>query len=164
MDKLMKEIIELSGCEILDEMAQKQGMEDNFLFYTLDDEYVSHKPHIHVCVHENDSRFSKVNRNPIKRDYHKLCTIIIPPSCEINESNLQIEEDYGNQELIKEKYKKGWIKFLNSSATPYKNVLEKSLVDYMMSNCNIPYTQDYLDAYKRITHKKYDPNSLNPTI
>lgn len=43
------------------EMAQKQGKDKNFTYYTLDNELASHKPHVHICVSKNDKHWKGSN-------------------------------------------------------------------------------------------------------
>lgn len=137
---LMNEILTLAGCDSLYEFAQKQGVsEDKFVFYTLDGEYTSHKPHVHVCVSFDNKKFSNTSKRPLKNSLNSLCSITIPASCELTLDNFQFEETYKNTEIFTNKNIEDWIKFLNSPAKPYKNFLEKCLIDYMVSNCQTPY-------------------------
>ena len=43
------------------EMAQKQGTDEYFTYYTLDNEPVSHRPHVHICVSKNDKHWKGKN-------------------------------------------------------------------------------------------------------
>ena len=45
------------------EMAQKQGKDDSFTYYTLDNEFASHRPHVHICVSKNDKHWEGSNFN-----------------------------------------------------------------------------------------------------
>lgn len=43
------------------EMTQKQGKDDCFIYYTLDNERASHRPHVHICVSKNDKHWGGSN-------------------------------------------------------------------------------------------------------
>ena len=43
------------------EMAQKQGQDSIFVYYTLDNEFISHYPHVHVCVPNNNKHWGDSN-------------------------------------------------------------------------------------------------------
>lgn len=40
------------------EMAQKQGSDKQFIYYTLDNERASHRPHVHICVFKNNKHWN----------------------------------------------------------------------------------------------------------
>lgn len=53
--KLEKEL------EQIYEMAQKQGEDKEFTYYTLDNELASHKPHVHICVSKENKHWKGSN-------------------------------------------------------------------------------------------------------
>ena len=46
---------------LLYEMTQKQGKDDCFIYYTLENERASHRPHVHICVSKNDKHWGGSN-------------------------------------------------------------------------------------------------------
>lgn len=70
-------------------MAQKQGYSDNFVFYTLDNEYASHYPHVHICI-KNDK---KIKGKPLKNGSNLLSlgSIRLKPNDNYTLENLEFE-------------------------------------------------------------------------
>lgn len=70
-------------------MAQKQGSIKNFTFYTLDNEFPSHYPHVHICI-KNDGKTKGV---PLKNGSNLLSlgSVKLRPDNNYTVENLEFE-------------------------------------------------------------------------
>lgn len=113
-------------------MAQKQGFVSPFTFYTLDNEYSSHYPHIHICV-KNDNKTKGV---PLKNGspYLSLGSIRLRPDDNYTLENLEFEV-VENPIITNTKNKKLFIKWL-LKINPLRGTsnASASLADYLLSN------------------------------
>ena len=96
-------------------MAQNQGGVDGFVFYTLNREQVHHFPHVHICVPTewNGKKYKGAKKLEDGSDLKTVATIKLRPDCSYTKENIEFEKVYC-PDLITNKNKKVWIKWLNS--------------------------------------------------
>ena len=99
--------------QFLNEMAQKHGSSDQFTYYTLDNEYKSYEPHVHVCVPIDNKYWTG---KAINGKCKTVCAIKLNQS-KYSLDNLEFEHIVDRKSLSV-KCKKEIIGWLNSQ---YKN-------------------------------------------
>lgn len=110
-------------------MAQKQGVIDKFTLYTLDSEFQSERPHLHICVNFDDKTFKgKVLKN--HKNLKTIGKIFIRKDQNYTIENLQIESD--NQ--FTNKQKKLFVNWLNQKTFLNAKNGKIALMDYLKSN------------------------------
>ena len=113
-------------------MAQKQGTIKDFTFYTLDNEYASHYPHVHICI-KNDG---KTKGTPLKNGSNLLSlgSIRLRPDEKYTLENLEFETVI-NPDILTSKNKKIFIQWLleENKRFKVKNCF-KCVSDYDDSN------------------------------
>ena len=145
----------LNENEYLVEMAQKQGVSSGFVFYTFDNEYSYHYPHIHICVKSDDKKFKKGRVLKNNKSLKTLGSIKIRHDNNYTLENLEFETLF-DDEINTNKYKKIFIDWLNDN--PIKRLKDytnsdKCLIDYHNSN------SQYVDKDKYIQRIDYIRNS-----
>lgn len=123
------------------EMAQKQGNDEFFVYYTLDNEYASHRPHVHVCVKIDNKKWHGAkfkNGQGLKTvgavflPYEQLKNKI-----EFTVDNIQFETINDNN-ITNSKYVQVICKWLNSTVTDdFGNTISNAIKcfnDYKLSN------------------------------
>ena len=116
--------------QFLNEMAQKHGNSETFTYYTMDNEYKSHAPHVHVCVPIDDKQWVG---EAINDKFKTICAIKLEEKHYTLE-NLEFEHIVkGN--VLSTKCKKEIVAWLNSQ---YRDVSMTNalhaLYDYEDSN------------------------------
>lgn len=115
-------------------MAQKQGQSEDFTFYTLDREQVSHYPHIHVCVNSGDKKYKG---KPLENgsNLKTIVTIKLRPDCVYSWKNLEFEKIFDRNSITSEN-KKIWAAWLNSIHKRSKDETngEHAVADFFNSN------------------------------
>ena len=112
-------------------MAQKQGFVSPFTFYTLDSEYPSHYPHVHICV-KNDKKYK---RTPMQNNsLLSLGSIRLRADDNYTLENLEFET-VKDPWIETNKNKKLFVKWLNSEETLLNRTnANVALADYLKSN------------------------------
>ena len=119
------------------EMAQKQGQDSTFVYYTLDNEFISHYPHVHICVPNNDNHWDGKPLNsgsPLKT----VASVRLLDKLQYTVDDI-IFEEIKDSKVESTKYKKIIADWLNSTISGLKinnkqgNAL-KCLQDYLNSN------------------------------
>lgn len=116
---------------LLCEMAQRQGEDPYFTYYTLDNEQESHDPHIHVCVSIDDSRW---NGKAINGKYKSIASVRLNRE-EYTADNLEFEHILkGNN--FSNKTRKAIADWLNAYDEEFKEYKhwQVSLRDYKKAN------------------------------
>lgn len=99
--------------QFLNAMAQRHGSSETFTYYTMDNEYKSNAPHVHVCVPIDDTQWVGT---VINGKYKTICAIKLEEKHYTLE-NLEFEHIVkGN--VLSTKCKKEIVVWLNSQ---YKN-------------------------------------------
>lgn len=141
MDKTIKELNEEFAKLQLYEMAQRQGTDKNFTYYTLDNELPSHKPHVHICVPVDDKHWNGKNfRNG--QNLKTVGSVFLPfeqlkDKIPFTPENIQFEvvED---KSIMSNKYVKGICNWLNKETEDaFGNKINnavKCFNDYRISN------------------------------
>ena len=143
-EKLETIIEKLENIEFqsMNEMAQKQGSDDVFIYYTLDREPISHYPHVHVCVKSGTKGWTGKNLDN-GSPYIDLGAIRLLPNTEYTLDNLTIEH-IRDSKIESNRYKKLFIEWLNK---PYKNYnitnSQKCIDDYLESNEYCKFKKEY---------------------
>ena len=144
--KKKKTIVEVTNelkkaLEPLYEMAQKQGTDRNFTYYTLDNERSNHRPHVHICVPKGDKHWGgKDFRNG--QNLKTVGSVFLPyeqlrDKIEFTPENIQFEvvED---PKIQNTKYIKSICVWLNSeNIDSFGNKINNAIKcfnDYKMSN------------------------------
>lgn len=137
LNEKLEQIIDKLNLSQITEMAQKQGQDKEFVYYTLDNEYISHYPHVHVCVPIQDKRWEGKplhSGNPLKT----VASVRLLDTKTYTIDNL-IFEEIKDKKIDSKKYKKVICDWLNSTISGLKinnrqgNAL-KCLQDYLNSN------------------------------
>lgn len=137
LNEQLEHILETIQAMSVTEMAQKQGQDGTFVYYTLDNEFTSHYPHVHVCVSNNEKDWDGKplrSGNPLKTvaSVRLLDTLTYKPE-DI------IFEEIKDEKVDSPKYRKIISDWLNSTISGLKvnnkqgNAL-KCLQDYLNSN------------------------------
>ena len=120
------------------EMAEKQGFDKYFTYYTLDNEYSSHYPHVHVCVPTADKSWDgKTLRsgNPLK----SVASIKLDRVDGYTVDNLEFEE-IKDKKITGNTYKKEICNWLNSNFNGKRTNKDtnayRCLDSYIMNNEN----------------------------
>ena len=144
LNEKLDRILQVIESFAITEMAQRQGSDGNFEYYTLDNEYKSHVPHVHVCVNNGDKHWDGKplnSGNPLK----SIASVILyPDSREYTKGNIEFE-DIVDSRITNEKYKKIIAKWLNAKRRGEANSI-KCIDDYLLSNS---------DFYEREKYQKY---------
>ena len=123
------------------EMAQKQGKDENFTYYTLDNEFSSHRPHVHVCVSKNDKHWKGSSFNN-GNNLQSVGAVFLPYEQIKNKVPFTIDniefEIIDDKRVENIKYKKVICDWLNSEMTDSfgNKILNamKCFNDYKLSN------------------------------
>ena len=99
--KILKKVNEILA------MAQRQGTIKDFTFYTLDNEYANHYPHVHICIKKD----GKTLGEPLKNgsDFLSLGSIRLRPDEKYTLETLEFETVI-NPDILTSKNKKIFIK------------------------------------------------------
>lgn len=118
------------------EMAEKQGFDKIFTYYTLDNEFETHYPHVHICVSNNEKSW---DGKPL-RSGNPLKTVGSVRLNRINgytTENLEFEEIKDNK-ITDTRYKKEICNWLNSTFNGKRNNKEtnayRCINSYIMNN------------------------------
>lgn len=115
-------------------MAQKQGQVEEFTFYTLDREQVSHYPHIHVCVNQGNKQYKG---KPLENgsNLKTIVTIKLRPDCQYDWKTLEFETVFDRDSITSEN-KKIWADWLNEKHKRSKNETngQHSIFNFFDSN------------------------------
>lgn len=118
------------------ETAEKQGFDDTFTYYTLDNEYKTHYPHIHICVAKDNSRWDGKplrSGNPLK----SVASVKLNRVTGFTPQNLEFGE-IKDTKIENTKYKKEICKWLNSNFNGKRTTKEtnayRCLNSYLMNN------------------------------
>ena len=134
-DQIEKELNQLY------EMAQKQGKDKNFVYYTLDNELASHKPHVHICVPKDDKHWGG-NNFKNGQNLKTVGSIFLPYEQLKNKipftpENIQFEV-IDDEKITGSIYVKGICDWLNSETEDtFGNKINNAIKcfnDYKMSN------------------------------
>lgn len=133
----MQQILEKLDNIQITEMAQKQGQDAEFVYYTLDNEYISHYPHVHICVPNQNKRW---DGKPLHSG-HPLKTVasVRLLNTKTYAPDDIIFEEIKDPKIDTKKYRKIIADWLNSTISGLKynnkqgNAL-KCLHDYLNSN------------------------------
>lgn len=132
--KSFKEFLKEDNC--LFEMAQKQGVVNKFTFYTFDNEYESHYPHVHICVKIDDKNFEgKPLKN--KSNLKTIGSIRINLDDNYDLNNLVFENVFDEKNMMNIQNQKIFIDWLNKPVLkniPNYTNANKCLIDYDISN------------------------------
>lgn len=91
--------------------AQRVGNQDEFIFYTLSNEFSSEKPHCHLCVQkDNKDYLGKVMKND--SNLRSIAKIILRSDCKYSIDNLEIVSDNN----FSKKQRKMFVDFLNAKS------------------------------------------------
>lgn len=134
LDTLRQIVTKLDTISIC-EMAEKQGFDKEFTYYTLDNEYRTHYPHVHICVKTTSKWDGKQLRNG--SPYKTIGSIKLNRIKDYNINNIEFEEIKDNK-ITQNKYKKIFCDWLNSNNTGkrhniYTNAY-RCLDSYLMNN------------------------------
>lgn len=137
LNQKLQQMLEFVQSFNITEMAQKQGQDGTFVYYTLDNEFVSHYPHVHICVSNNDKNWDGKplrSGNPFKTVASvRLLDILTYQPQDV------IFEEIKDSKIDSIHYKKIISSWLNSTISGLKinnkqgNAL-KCLQDYLNSN------------------------------
>ena len=136
IQKLLEQISNALSTQFT-EMAQKQGQDSTFVYYTLDNEFISHYPHVHICVPNNDKHWDGKplnSGNPLKT----VASVRLLDKLQYTVDDI-IFEEIKDPKIESTKYKKIIANWLNSTISGLKinnkqgNAL-KCLQDYINSN------------------------------
>ena len=111
--------------------AQRVGNQDEFIFYTLSNEFPSEKPHCHLCVQkDNKDYLGKVMKND--SNLRSIAKIILRPDCRYSTENLEIVSDNN----FSKKQRKMFVDFLNAKSKFSRNQTngEMALSNYEAGN------------------------------
>ena len=133
----------------IDAMAQNLGDSKEFTFYTLDNEPISHYPHVHICVKKDPKFKGKLLKN--NSPYMSLGSIKLRPDNDYTIENLEfetIEDPY----ITNRKNKKIFVDWLlsNTKKRKFGNILNCDLCIYLYLASNKQCQdrqayEDYLD-------------------
>ena len=128
----------------LDEMAQRQGNDEYFVYYTLDNEFASHRPHVHICVNKGDKHWKGKNfKNG--QNLKTVASVYLPieqikRNIPFSLDNLEFEEVIDNK-INSTKYKKSICNWLNSIEEDEIGITNTNAInsyrDYMKSNGDV---------------------------
>lgn len=124
----------------LTEMANKQGSDDLFTYYTLDNELYSHIPHVHICVPKADKHWKGKplrSGNPLKT----IASVRLNIIDEYSIDNLEFEGIVDPQ-INSSKYIKTICNWLNKKKLGYPNWV-KCLDDYITNNPDFATVEQY---------------------
>ena len=109
---IMEQLLNKVDSICLYEMAEKQGYDKQFTYYTLDNEYKTHYPHVHICV-KNDSKW---DGKPLRsgRPYKTVGSIKLNRIDSFTPQNIEFEE-IKDTRITGTKYKKIFCEWLNST-------------------------------------------------
>ena len=136
IQKLLEQISNALSTQFT-EMAQKQGQDSTFVYYTLDNEFISHYPHVHICVPNNDKHWDGKplnSGNPLKT----VASVRLLDKLQYTVDDI-IFEEIKDPKIESTKYKKIIANWLNSTISGLNinnkqgNAL-KCLQDYLNSN------------------------------
>lgn len=128
----------------INEMAQLQGGDTTFFYYTLDNEALSHYPHVHICVKKGTKGWQGKqlhNGSP----YITVGSVRLLTTLEYTADDM-ILETVIDEKIQNNKYKKIIAQWLNSK---YKNRQNgqlnciKCLDDYLTSNSKCQSKEQY---------------------
>lgn len=131
------------------EMAQRQGQDSDFVYYTLDNEPASHYPHIHICVKSDDKHWS--GKNFKNGQNLKTIAAVRLSTKPYTESNVTFEIVVDSK-ITGIQYRRKIANWLNSRATSYTGRAlgltksDKALNDYFESNSNCLHKQKYING------------------
>lgn len=136
------------------EMAQKQGHSKLFTYYTLDNEFSSHYPHVHVCTHIANSKFSG---KPLRsgKPYQTIGSVKLNQVANYIPATLEFEE-YKDPAILSDKYKQEICNWLNATTDSMFNNTETNAVrcikDYIRNNDQIApnIMQEYQSVLRQI--------------
>lgn len=137
LNEQLQQIIDKIDCFIISEMAQKQGQDDTFTYYTLDNEYTSHYPHVHICVNIQNKQWKGKplhSGNPLKT----VASVRLLDTLKYTPEDI-IFEEIKDEKIDSPKYRNIICNWLNSTITGLKinnkqaNAL-KCLQDYLNNN------------------------------
>ena len=137
LNEKVEQIIEKLDNIQITEMAQKQGQDKEFVYYTLDNEYISHYPHVHICVSNQNKQWQGKplhSGNPLKT----IASVRLLDTKTYTPETIIFEEIKDNK-IDNKKYRKIIADWLNSTISGLKvnnkqgNAL-KCLQDYLNSN------------------------------
>lgn len=144
-NEILKEEVELFA---ITEMANRQGTDEYFEYYTLDSEYESHNPHIHICVKNNDKHWKGKplrSGNPFK----SIASVLLyPQKIEYNKDNI-VFEDVVDSNIDTSKYKKIIAKWLNTIRRGEENYI-KCIDDYLTNNLKFFNREKYVEFLKSL--------------
>ena len=130
----------------IDAMANNQGNEGKFTFYTLDKEPPSHYPHVHICIKQDKKYQGKLLRN--NSPYMTLGSIKLRADDNYTLENLEFETIY-DESILTTRNKKLFLRWLLSSVTRKKlqGILNcwKCVDDYLNNNQKCQDRQAYED-------------------
>ena len=120
----------------INEMAEKQGFDSTFTYYTLDNEFLTHHPHVHICVPTQDKKWDGKplrSGNPLKT----VASVVLDKVDGYTTDNLRFEE-IKDPKINNIKYKKEICNWLNSTFSgklhnKYTNAY-RCMVSYIMNN------------------------------
>ena len=132
LNKQLERILEsLSELTQINQMANKQGNDELFTYYTLDNEFYSHNPHVHICVSNNDKHW---NGKPLRSGNHlkTIASVTLYITDEYTIDNIEFEEII-DKRILSNEYKKVICKWLNTKKLGYPNWV-KCINDYVTNN------------------------------
>ena len=124
--KILKKVDEILA------IAQRQGTIKDFTFYTLDNEYANHYPHVHICIKKD----GKTLGEPLKNgsDFLSLGSIRLRPDEKYTLETLEFETVI-NPDILTSKNKKIFIQWLLEENKRFKaKNCFKCVSDYDDSN------------------------------
>ena len=129
------DILVNNKCQIT-EMAEKQGFDKIFTYYTLDNEFETHYPHVHICVSNNEKSWDGKplrSGNPLKT----VGSVKLNRVDGYTPNNLEFEEIKDNK-ITNTKYKKEICNWLNSTFNGKRTTKEtnayRCINSYIMNN------------------------------
>ena len=145
---------------IIAEMATDQGDFGDFHFFTISDEFTGHRPHIHVCVNKNSSKYKEAKY--LNDSYKTLFTVTLKPDInyEYTREDLIIEESYISEKKLTNEMKDACVRWLNSNA-PLSNARNSvcCLSSYLRNNNVVLFKEEYKEIL--IILGKYNESTEN---
>lgn len=137
--KILKKVDEILA------IAQRQGTIKDFTFYTLDNEYANHYPHVHICIKKD----GKTLGEPLKNgsDFLSLGSIRLRPDEKYTLETLEFETVI-NPNILASKNKKIFVQWLLDFRIIAGSKIincDKCVKDYLISNDKCKNRKSYLD-------------------
>ena len=138
LKQLNETLSELIENITINEMAEKQGFDAQFLYYTLDNEYQSHYPHLHLCVAKDNKKW---DGKPLRsgNPYKSVASVRLTRLDGYTPENL-IFEEIKDERVNTNKFKKIICDWLNSNFNGKRYLkqtnAEKCINSYLINNEN----------------------------